>query len=177
VDIVIRQAHPGGREPPYRHFAQKLTDARSYQLLEDIPWPVLVDDLEGTVHQEWGGLSDPSFLVDAEGRVAFYCVWTAARPLREAIRELLAHGGTGPLRKSIHRRPEMGPVLADGWRAIERGLPQSATDLMVAIPFSPMVLWLSYRGRTAPRRRLARSLAVAAAAGLALGVGWYLSRR
>ena len=68
--MLVRQAHPGPRVPPYRSLEQKLQDAHSYQRDEGIPWPVLVDDLAGTVHQVYGRLADPTYLIDADGRVA-----------------------------------------------------------------------------------------------------------
>lgn len=181
LDVVIRQAHPGGKEPPYRTFAQKMADAQAYQREEDIPWPVLVDDLEGSVHQAWGGLSDPAYLLDREGRVALYCTWTSGSALRRGMEELLAQGGRGIVAGGLHRPPEVGPMLTDGWRALQRGLPGSAVDMMIAIPFSPAVLWLGYqlkpvlggRARLAQRRR-PRRLALLAAGAVALGL---LARR
>ena len=69
IDVVIRQAHPGPEVPAYDTFEQKLHDAERYRREEAIPWPVLVDDLEGTVHQAYGGLADPTYLIDRDGRV------------------------------------------------------------------------------------------------------------
>ena len=78
VDVLIRQAHPDPGVRPYRTFDEKLRDAQRYKQDEGIPWPVLVDDLEGTVHQVYGGLTDPTYLIDADGRVAYYTMWTHA---------------------------------------------------------------------------------------------------
>lgn len=142
VDIVIRQAHPGPDEPPYRTFSEKFRDARRYQRDEGIPWVVLADDLAGTVHQVYGGLADPAYLIDRDGRVAFYDMWTDVPSLYEAIAELLAQDGRGVVRSGMKRRPAITPALTDGWRGIRRGLPQSALDLMVAMPGTPLALWL-----------------------------------
>jgi hypothetical protein len=67
VEVVVRQAHPGERHGSYRSFAEKLEDARRYQEEEDVVWPVLVDDLDGTVQRAYGGLSASAYLIDAEG--------------------------------------------------------------------------------------------------------------
>ncbi len=50
VDVVVRQAHQGPTEPPYASVEQKMADA---QRSEQIPWPALVDDVEGTVHRAY----------------------------------------------------------------------------------------------------------------------------
>ena len=78
VDVMVRQAHPGTAEPPYARFAEKMEDAEAYQREEGISWPVLVDDLEGTVHQVYSGLADPSYLIDVDGRVAYYNMWSSS---------------------------------------------------------------------------------------------------
>ena len=49
IEVLVRQAHPGERHGAYDSYAEKLADARAYAREEDIPWPVLVDDLSGTV--------------------------------------------------------------------------------------------------------------------------------
>jgi len=93
VDVMVRQAHPGPRVPAYHTFEEKLRDARRYVEEEKIPWVVLVDDLEGTVHQTYGGLADPTYLIDSDGRVAYYNMWTYAPVLHEAIHALEAQAG------------------------------------------------------------------------------------
>ncbi len=81
VDVLIRQAHPGPDVPPYKSFNQKMYDAHRYKQDDGIPWTVLADDLQGTVHQVYGGLADPTYLIDADGRVAYYDMWTHAPTL------------------------------------------------------------------------------------------------
>lgn len=91
--MFIRQAHPGERRSAYRNDAHKAQEARQYHQDEALPWPVLIDDLGGTTHQTYGNMSDPVYLIDADGRVAFYGMWTHVPTLKRAIDALLAHGG------------------------------------------------------------------------------------
>ena len=67
VDVVIRQAHPGPAAPPYHGFDQMVGNAWKYKHEDGIPNTVLVDDLEGTTHQVYGGLADPTYLIDSGG--------------------------------------------------------------------------------------------------------------
>lgn len=186
VDVLIRQAHPGPGVAPYRTFEQKLHDAERYHQEEGIPWPVVADDLEGTVHQVYGTLADPAYLIDSDGRVAFYNLWTSAPALHEAIGALLARGGRGVVRGGYTRFFDPGPMTTDGWRGLRRGLPQSFTDLMLAAPGSPLLPWLGHQVRpllaplTLRAEPLPTAVKVGLAAGgmlaLALGVRWVLSR-
>ena len=144
---MIRQAHPGPKAPPYRDFDQKLADARAYQTREALPWTVLIDDLEGSVHQVYGGLADPSYLIDLDGRVAFYEMWTYAPTLHQAIEALLKRDGRGQVEGGLTRGMNPLPALADGWRGLRLGLPQSFFDLTLALPGSASLLWLGHRLR------------------------------
>lgn len=177
MDVLIRQAHPGPNAPEYDTLEEKLRDAERYRREERIPWPVLVDDLDGTVHQAYGGLADPSYLIDVDGRVAFYDMWTHAPTLHRAIRALIDRGGRGVVLDGIDRTPHMLPALTAGWRALERGLPQSYVDLETASPGAGTVTWLGARLRpvlaplTLRATPLPRSARIALAAGAAALAG------
>lgn len=172
VDVVVRQAHPGPGERPYQHPEDKLRDAQRYQGEEGIPWPVVVDDLPGTVHQAYGSLADPTYLIDADGRVAFYNMWTYAPVLHEAISALREQGGHGVvLGEGIDRIMHLGPALTDGWKGLRRGLPQTYWDMETAAPGSGALTWLGYQLRPllAPLTLRAEPLPSSVKLGLAVG--------
>jgi hypothetical protein len=173
LDVVIRQAHPGPGVREYRTLDEKIRDAVRYQEEERIPWIILVDDLEGTVHRTYGELADPTYLIDRDGRVSFYNLWTSAPALHEAIEALLAQEGRGVVAGGIERRPHLLPALTDGWRGLRRGLPQSAIDLETASPGAAGLTWLGHQFRPllAPLALRAQPLPAAARAGLILGAG------
>jgi hypothetical protein len=177
VDILIRQAHPGPEVPAYQHFEQKWHDARRYQQEEGIPWTVLIDDLEGTTHQLYGGLADPTYLIDAEGYVAFYNMWTHVPTLHQAIVTLLKQGGRGVVRGGIDSRPHFLPSIADGWRGLSRGLPQSFIDLETSAPALASGTWLGHRLRPllAPLALRTEPLPRFLRFGLAVGTGLLLA--
>ncbi|MDQ3687977.1 MAG: hypothetical protein M3430_20565, partial [Acidobacteriota bacterium] len=129
VDVVIRQAHPGPAVPPYGSFEQKMRDAEKFKQEDSIPYTVLVDDLSGTTHQVYGGLADPTYLIDAEGLVSFYNMWTHAPTLYEAIEELIEHGGRGVVKGGTHRAPHLLATITNGWKGLRRGWPQSFIEL------------------------------------------------
>lgn len=120
---MIRQAHPGEDCHAYVSYEEKLEDAREYKRLEELPWDVLVDDYEGTVHRAYScEMADPTFLIDAGGRVAFYGMWTHVPTLRRALDELLERSGrNGAVAGGIDRRPHLLASIADGYRGPRRG--------------------------------------------------------
>lgn len=114
--MLIRQAHPGPGVRPYRTFEEKLRDAQRYKAYEGFPWPVLVDDVAGTVHQVYSGLADPTYLIDADGRVAYFSMWTGASGVHQAIEALLARNGRGVVKGGWDRVLHVAPAMTDGWR-------------------------------------------------------------
>lgn len=144
---------------------------------------MVVDEIEGTMHQVYGGLADPALLIDAEGRIAYAALWTHVPRLHRAIATLLSQGGSGVVRPGVSRRPQVGPTVTDGWRAIQRGAPQSARELNRLLPGSSAVLRMGRRLRwllapiTLRSAPIPRSVSVTIALGLVTILGLYRRRR
>jgi hypothetical protein len=158
LDILVRQAHPGEERPAYETYDQKLADARDYQHLEGIAWPVLVDNLAATVHRAYGGMSDPVYLIDRNGHIAFYQMWAHGPTLKRALDELLAQGGQGPpVAGGIDRTPHMTAAFIEGWRTMSRGGQQAVQDLQQAFPGAATLVSLGYAARPVLRPLLVRA--------------------
>jgi hypothetical protein len=171
VDVMVRQAHPGPDAPPYRTFEEKLEDARRYQREEGVPWVVLADDLEGNTHQTYGNMADPTYLIDSDGTVAYYNMWSYAPSLHQAISKLLEQGGRGVVGEGTNARLHLLPALTDGWRGLKRGLPQSLVDLETASPGAGAATWLGYRLRPVLAPLTLRAQPLPAKTKAALGLG------
>jgi hypothetical protein len=171
---VIRQAHPGELRGTYRTYEDKLESAREYKRLESIEWPVLVDDYEGTVHRTYSEeMADPTFLIDADGRIAFYCMWTHAPTLKTPIDELLAKNGRGaPVAGGIDRIPHLFANFVDGIRGPKRGGKQAVREYSTGGFGAGLVAKAGNRAKPllAPIALRATPLPVAARIALALGL-------
>ena len=141
VEVLIRQAHPGERHSAYRAYGDKAQDARDYAHEEHTPWPVLIDDLTGSVQTAYGGLAAAVYLIDAHGTVAFCGTWGQSPALRTAIDDLLAHGGVGsPAGKGTDRRPHLAAAIVAGQRGPIRGGHQSLIDLELGFPGATLLM-------------------------------------
>ncbi len=187
MDIIIRQAHPGELRGAYRNHEEMLADARAYKRDEEIEWPVLADDYEGAVHRTYSReMADPSFLIDSEGRVAFYCMWTHAPTLKRAIDELLEQGGSGaPVAGGIDQKPHLLASFVDGYRGISRGGKRGVREYItgglgagiltiLGNKARPVLAPIALRATPLP---LAARLAMGGAATAGLGAAVWLLRR
>lgn len=135
LEVLVRQAHPGERHGAYRSDEEKLADASAYGKEEDVPWPVLIDGLAGTVQQSYGGLAAAAYLVDSRGIVAFCGIWGQSPALRDGIDDLLARGGVGaPAGRGTDRRPHLAGAIVLGQSGPLRGGRRALLDLELGFP-------------------------------------------
>ncbi len=92
--IYTREAHPGEKGPAHSSLKEKFQNARRIRDEEQLTVPILVDSLEGDVHQSYGAsdLTNSTcprlHVIDKDGRVIFKATWTDARELRLVIEDL-----------------------------------------------------------------------------------------
>jgi hypothetical protein len=93
VFVYTREAHPGERYPHLTSVAQKLQHARDMVARDRLTRPMLVDDLEGTVHHAYGRLPNMAYLVGGGGRVVYRASWTDAPNIELALDLLVRQRG------------------------------------------------------------------------------------
>lgn len=89
VFVYTREAHPGERYGHLTSLEQKLRHARDMVQRDGIARPMLVDDLEGTVHHAYGRLPNMAYIVGGGGKVVYRASWTEPDNLRLALDGLL----------------------------------------------------------------------------------------
>ena len=189
VEVVVRQAHPGELHGAYCSFEEKLDDARALEREERLAWPVLIDDLAGTVQRAYGGLAAAVYLIDGKGAIAFCGTWGQSPALRQAIDDLLAHdhGSTGAC-KGTDRRPHLFAAIVAGQRGPIRGGRQSLIDLELGFPGAMALMTIGRVARpllaplalrTKPLPNWARAAILAALCGATIAAAqrsWGMSR-
>lgn len=174
VEVLVRQAHPGERHGAYSAYEDKFEESGAYTREERIPWPVVSDDLAGSVQRAYGGMAAAIYLIDSRGIVAFCGTWGQSPALREAIDDLLANAGTGaPAGKGIDRRPHLAAAIVAGQGGPLRGGWRSLIDLELGFPGANLLMALGRVGRPllAPLALRTRSLPVRTRAMLLAGLG------
>ena len=91
--MYVREAHPGEAYASQTSAEQKLRHARDMVKRWKIERPMLVDDLDGTVHRAYGSLPNMTYIVSTAGTVIYRASWTDARSIRLALDQLVYERG------------------------------------------------------------------------------------
>lgn len=86
VLLYTREAHPGERYDAHRSFEEKLERAREFADEYGVERTVLVDDLEGTAHRQFGGMPNSVHVINPDGVVVMRGDWNHVSTV-EAILE------------------------------------------------------------------------------------------
>lgn len=92
VMLHVREAHPGEQRDQAQSADQKMQHARDLKQRDGLPWRIVVDDTEGTIHRALDEKPNAAYLVDASGEIVFRSLWAGDQAgLREAL-ESVANG-------------------------------------------------------------------------------------
>jgi hypothetical protein len=88
LTVYVREPHPGEQYGPHRSIDQKLQYARDCAAQDDVRTRLVVDDLDGTMHQAYGTLPNMVYVLDREGRVVYKAMWTDHAELSDVLANL-----------------------------------------------------------------------------------------
>ncbi len=132
--LYVREAHPGERISEHRTFEEKLARAKRFKEEERDNRTVLVDELEGTIHKQYGLFPNFVYVIDTDGRVAFRRPWNVPERLDEALKAMVE--------KKMIKFPEAYelPKLRNvGFRAIRRAGWRAVWDIVLNFPRGPYI--------------------------------------
>jgi hypothetical protein len=140
--LYVREAHPGENMPGHKTHEQKREQAEFFRNETGTPWPILIDELDGRTHIDYGLLPNSVFLIDADGKVSFVGEITHAPTLRTALEQLFEQNMRGPVDNPEDKTPHMLGPTAYGWEALERGGHVSTRDVTRRMPPLAGNLWM-----------------------------------
>lgn len=86
--IYVREPHPGEHYGPHRTWAQKVKFARDCRDQDRVQNPLLVDDLQGTVHRLYGLMPNMIYIIDKTGRIVYKALWTDHQEIASVLANL-----------------------------------------------------------------------------------------
>ncbi len=130
--LYIREAHPGEKIHGHDSMADKISIAKKVQGNPSENRTVLIDNIDGTIHQAYGALPNSVHVINATGIVAFRSDWNNVVMVDRILTELQENSDAISLIEHFPKKPPLltkngVPVLfRGGWRAI--------WDMIVAVP-------------------------------------------
>ena len=115
--------------PAHAGFEEKLASARRLRDELGITRPILVDDVEGTVHRAYGLLPNMSWVLDRGGSILYKAMWTSAAHIGDFLEAQTARPA-GPASSTFYAEL-LAPVARDReafQRGLERNGPRAGTE-------------------------------------------------
>jgi hypothetical protein len=86
--IYVREPHPGEHYGPHKSWDQKLKFALACREQDGVENPLLVDDLEGTLHRCYGSMPNMIYIIDKNGTIAYKAMWTDHEEIASVLANL-----------------------------------------------------------------------------------------
>lgn len=103
--VYTREAHPGRHMRPHSGMAEKRANAERLCREEKITFPVVVDTLEGEIHQRYADpqFNNPVFLINRAGIVVYKSAWLDTSELPQVLDDLKLWRGRAAIDKTIKK--------------------------------------------------------------------------
>ena len=98
VLLQVREAHPGAEIDQPRTSRDKVQHAQLMREVYSVRWPVLVDDIEGTLHRLLGTEPNSLHIISADGEILYRALFAGDAGVEKAIAAVAA--GEHPTKKS-----------------------------------------------------------------------------
>jgi len=125
VFLYTREAHPGEIRGAHESFDDKLANARDMAKRFDITRPMLVDDLEGTVHRAYGSLPNMTYIVRA-GTIIYRADWTDARTVAMVLDQMVYQ------KDALRARTRMNPYYLE-WVPMREANTEPFLEILVEV--------------------------------------------
>ncbi len=143
VMLHVREAHPGEHYDQPESFETKLEHARSLKRRDRLPWPVAVDDVQGTVHRSLDEKPNAVYLTDRSGQIVFRGLWAGdVEGLRQALNSV-AQGERPHEPESSRRFVPMVEGTGVMYEMVRRSGPRAEADIWRAAPPMAALAWVA----------------------------------
>ena len=135
--LYVREAHPGEKISAHSSFEDKFNCAQRFKEEEHVNQLILVDDLKGTIHKQYGLFPNFTYVIDKEGYISFRTPWNVPDKLDDIL-NAIQEGKEDRFPEKYYfpryKNVDLRAVPRSGWRAI--------LDIILSIPQG---LWTLYR--------------------------------
>lgn len=146
--LYVREAHPGNKRPAQISFEDKISCAKRFQEEEHDNRIIIVDDLEGGIHKQYGLVPTFVYVIDPNGHIAWRNMLNVPNRLDEVLTVLRENPKT---QFSEERTLLDFDIKHFGFRSLKTAGWRAIIDVIIELISHPRVAFM--------RRRLIRKLA------------------
>ena len=106
--LYVREAHPGERYPQPQTVEEKITNAKKFRQLHNVFMPVIIDDLEGSLHRLLDTKPNSVHLINKEGVILFQSLWAGDN---KTIKTVIAGIANNSFISASISQKMMGPFM------------------------------------------------------------------
>ena len=139
LTVYVREPHPGENYHEHRTWEEKVRYACDCREQDGIRTKLVIDDLEGTMHQAYGEMPNMVYMIGKDGRVVYKSMWTHHGEIEAMLESLVlldqaAEQGTR-LRSSYTEKISFVPGYAPeiSAKVLGRAGTKAASDFRAAI--------------------------------------------
>ncbi len=125
--VYVREAHPGSRRGAHEDLSQKTQMAKELQENYHEKRDILIDDVDGSMHQAYGSFPNMIYIINPEGVVTYRCDWSFAKNIDRILQD----------RPNIDTSERVQIITAAPWIMIPvtlNGGWDALWDLVIALP-------------------------------------------
>lgn len=150
VMVIVREAHPGERIEQPRTFDQKLEHARALQARDQLPFPIAIDDVDGSVHRVLDKKPNAAWLADRDGVILYRGLWVGDESGLIQALDAAVRGVKPPRQDSSSRFSAMAMGIGKMGEMTNLAGTRAKRDLWRAAPPMAAIAWLADLYRPLP---------------------------
>lgn len=143
VLLHVREAHPGEQRKQPHSLEEKIQHAVGLKERDNLPFPVVVDDAEGTLHRKLDGKPNSAWLVSGDGTIIYRALWVGDEIGLQQALEAAARGVAPKQSESRRRLAPMAKGIGVMQESIREAGPQAQRDLIKAAPPMAAMAWVA----------------------------------
>lgn len=103
--LYTREGHPGTNIVPHASLDDKRRNARRLRDVEQVPFPIVIDDLDGTIQRSFvhPHFNNPVFLINPAGIITYKSAWLDASELPQVLSDQVFWDGRAATDKTIKK--------------------------------------------------------------------------
>jgi hypothetical protein len=134
LTLYVREAHPGEEQEQHREYREKVEHARAMQDRDRLPWRIVVDDIDGTLHKALDEKPNAVYVTDRNGIIVYRSLWAGDEAGLAAALEAVSRGQRPMVSESTRRLVPMARGIGVMRERMRSAGPRATRDLWRSAP-------------------------------------------